>query len=1365
MCPLRITHRLRRSCQTDRPQGVALVAVLAVLTTLAVLAGVFATYMHLEQRISSVSREQMQADLLAQSALEHVFSLLRHDANTTPAWDDYSQPWSRTFQPNTPESATAPDGWVYVRCANGITYGRYRVSIEDEAGKININAATALDESMQNEGVGTFEIMLYGEGNRGLPIPLTVARDILRYRYGRDLRPGQANVDDNHNAMLFQFDRIDNNADGRVDEPGEGIDEPQEYNPHNPAWDDRVFSSVRDLSYATPRGEYITPRALRELSRVATVASRSQDVYWDERTGSWQPQVNMNVADNRQLLRVLRRANSERPFEPSSRNLRIMAANLIDYRDENHALSTVGNEYGVEAVCFNEIMANDGSYSLEGEGTNPGYLDRYTFVHRFGIWYNEQSGSYRYGYPIEYKSPRRGSVTVRIDGRNQTYPFSADVRLGRHMIRQFPHFSYNDFQRILTDLGGWVPDMWKNVWLHLRYGDRAQHELHLPIHSNTRDFTLTVGLSSIAEYSNLVEAVDAPICSARILSAWRQNASTWCMFPETSDFWAYPTQTDPSFRRPADHYYYVQIGEQSFGGTFHASGYPFGGQRISWKGYNVNMDVNGDPRRYSETRMVELRAEDLRGTSMTMPHGLDRIDMLRWNYKDGEPVRARNGFIHVLLSSTRDTGYANGLGRTSDSAAAASKVSSDVIYIMRPDIIELINISDTPISMRNWRVVINTGSYADQVAVIDSATQYNRARGGFYDNPNPSIPAGGYFYLTNNRRIFDMEYGGSKTGVWGDSPDEQYGCFELLDDLWGVRYKITRVSGNRLYVEGANWRPGQMVGEMMEIHSPNVYPDRNGPTGIRKSVWRSGPNWLDAQNYISWPFDGVSAGDDVVILGMPRQGGFLSMTMKNEYNQIVARTVEYGSVEEGELNHSTEKFDPTHYTWIKTTPPTFGGTEARARNRTQPHSPLNRPYVKNSYYASIGEIQQVRTAQDWENIGADSRGALATRVLRSVDHYFTVSGVRLDAEEPGAHISGWQKAFGTIRSVTPTVLTSADVAWEPGIWEGQRLRMMSGESQGRIFAVGGNARQSLTVEGYSIPGDAHLRAQPGDVFSVGPGYMTPMFYTRRSGDRGEWEWKNKGILPGTYGLYIFGLNDSIDTTEFLEENYNAEFDVEVWNFQTREYESMPVAAPDGAPSAADDVYGMTRSGRRFQCDKSDGFYCGQVYPQHISSEGGIRVRLTPHNVGGVRNSGFAWFDYAYLAPAPTIGKINLNTAPPRVLSALQGITPRLAHDIAQGINNEGQRVLKPYRYPSDILSVRGMTPDIYRRIGNLITTRSDQFRVVIDAETFHDISGDGIFREDLGDTKGAIIRREVVIDRSKFIDNGTQGNAFTYTYY
>ena len=84
------------------------------------------------------------------------------------------------------------------------------------------------------------------------------------------------------------------------------------------------------------------------------------------------------------------------------------------------------------------------------------------------------------------------------------------------------------------------------------------------------------------------------------------------------------------------------------------------------------------------------------------------------------------------------------------------------------------------------------------------------------------------------------------------------------------------------------------------------------------------------------------------------------------------------------------------------------------------------------------------------------------------------------------------------------------------------------------------------------------------------------------------------------------------------------------------------------------------------------------------------------------------------------GKINVNTASPRILSSLKGVDQNIAKNIYLGINSFDKPVLKPYKVVTDLLDVKGMSTKIYANIHNLITVRSDQFRVNIIVQTLKD---------------------------------------------
>ena len=708
-------------------------------------------------------------------------------------------------------------------------------------------------------------------------------------------------------------------------------------------------------------------------------------------------------------------------------------------------------------------------------------------------------------------------------------------------------------------------------------------------------------------------------------------------------------------------------------------------------------------------------------------------------YNNGKPVRANEyGFMEVTVTSP-------------DGCSASKPINLDNILFKRPDVVELINVSDNPISLRNWRVVMNTGVSAETLAVIDKARYYSDKQGGRYDDPNPRIPPDGFFYLTNDRDLFAMEYC-SGNPSYGDGKMENIPVFELPDRTWGITYPIIAVGpeAGHVYafkVDGAFWKTDQLKNEIIMILAQRGKSEYN-PNGIIETIHRntrdtlykgSGWQWKDHKN--------LKVGDRVMVLGLPRQGGFVSFTLKNEYNQITARTTTYGSTEEDEVGYSTEKVDPTHYTWLKIRKPTIGGDDRIARNQSTLRPDYAKPNIKNNNYTSVAEVQKVRKADDWENLGTKN-GRETIQALKVLSRYFTVAGVRLDAEDDGAHLSGWAPSFGTVSKPGLNLVTAGNSAWKPSVWAGQKLVMLSGTCKGEEFVITNNTRDSIMTDGYSTKNRETLRVKPGDRFSIGPAYGTPLYYTRTSNDEGIWEWKDKQLEKTNYGLYLFGLNDSIKTTEFLEENWNADLSVAVYNYRTEEFEELPLR--DALNQREEFI--TTRGSTRLQYDKSDGIYCGIIRADHISSSGGMKLQLIAHNLENEDCSGFAWFDYVYLTPGVTDGKININTASQRVLTALRGITPSLVENIAAGLDAFGHKSLKPYKEIADILDVAGFNPDNYGGICNLITIRSDQFRVAVIAQSLRDADNDGTFQPGNGDEITAESRTDVVVDRSELTD-------------
>ncbi|RLD11576.1 MAG: hypothetical protein DRI44_03265, partial [Chlamydiae bacterium] len=321
-------------------------------------------------------------------------------------------------------------------------------------------------------------------------------------------------------------------------------------------------------------------------------------------------------------------------------------------------------------------------------------------------------------------------------------------------------------------------------------------------------------------------------------------------------------------------------------------------------------------------------------------------------------------------------------------------------------------------------------------------------------------------------------------------------------------------------------------------------------------------------------------------------------------------------------------------------------------------------------------------------------------------------------------------------------------------WVGHTLRFLTGPLRGEKYPIVSNSKNTILLASKnsryiprSAPNRKALKPNKGNKFSIGPAYATPMCYTRKSGESAAWTWKNAIPYPGTYNLYIYGLNDAIDTTEFLEENNNALLDVEIWNYHTKKFDVLK---------------------KRGQYGKQDSFNAGKIKPENISGDGSVKIKLTAHNVierntedkigekmkgSGGRQTGIAWFNYAVITPVPVPGRVNINTAPPRLLAALPGINSELAENIFEGRDRNNKKNLKPYKTLGDLFKVNGMTPDIFERCVNILSLNSDVFTVEVEAQLIKPALMDGQHSE-LKNAEDIIATRKkrFVIETDKKVD-------------
>jgi len=716
----------------------------------------------------------------------------------------------------------------------------------------------------------------------------------------------------------------------------------------------------------------------------------------------------------------------------------------------------------------------------------------------------------------------------------------------------------------------------------------------------------------------------------------------------------------------------------------------------------------------------DLGVSGVVGGEYTVDNDLSR----QWVYNDGEPIKTKaDGWMEIMLTSSQDI-----------SRKANRRQWLGYFRVLAPESVEMYNASATPISLANWRVICNTGSHATQIGKIHSTAYYDRKLRQRVIDDNPVVQPQGHFYLVNDTELFDNWYGNADN-KWGTVANEEIPVFQMDEQNWGVSYKIKKTKfvdpiGGVITVDERNLDRDTFRGETIKIIDKEGEDDPDSWNNIFAPVlffdfFGNKINNLAPNEIVIDPIGNVAnfnsgelVGKSIMVLGLLRSGGIVSLTLKNEYDQVCARTVDYGEVDFDEYNVSTEKIDPTKTTWVKRKKPSIGGTEKKALNRSMQSHHNDKFFIKNGPYCSVGEMRNVSTGNDFERLGGSGNLSKGANALSALSKYMCASHIRLESCLGDVTRVGWEEAYDEVEKSSLRSVTGKKGKWELNKWAGHTLRFLTGKLRGEKYPIIDNSKNTLDLSHKnskyiprSVPDRKSLKPGRGDKFSIGPGFKTPLCYTRKSGDSAVWTWQNAIPYPGTYNFYIYGLNDAIDTTEFLEENNNASIDVELWNYKNN-------------------IYDMIK--KRGKYGKQDSFNAGEIKPDNISPDGSIQMRLTAHNVteintedksgqevegSGGMQTGIAWFNYALVTPVPVLGRVNINTASPRLLSSLPGISAKLARNIHDGVDTSNKKTLKPYRHLGDLFKVKGMTPDVFERCVNILTIDSSVFTVEIEAET------------------------------------------------
>ncbi|MCK5852787.1 hypothetical protein KAH27_07135, partial [bacterium] len=785
-------------------------AVLAILVVLAMMAASFTVLMNIEQKQSAVQLNSQQLDMLVNSGLEQAKAILtvnklyKEVNNSISIMSDERASFSK---------------WMLIKNEEGKVNARYRFRIEDESSKVNINKAFLLKNG-KGTGWDTGEIVL----PRALGVPRKSAQKLIDYRYGKNKIPGTRGDDDQNNLILMA-DGIDNNANGIIDEDDEGINDPKEYNSEHLKGDDTKFSSMTELMNIIMADNKklsanLQAGLIRELPRRATI-------YSIDKPGS--PTLpndmpsDINSMTPRECRNLLIRANSYLPFEPNAVKQRQLAVNLIDYRDGNHVLSTLGSTYGVEAICFNEILANDESCTIKfQDGAQPksmpksywrkryGSADDKRLIYRVDVIYDcvpDDPKDADYGAHYYNLDPRRGWRIRKQPGKTSI----GGITRGSVITLKMPKVIGKRGNTSQPDISPYQKDPPpKNLPGNKKWCKWP-----------SSGWIFVFGSGS--DYKNLYNGIIKTL--RKINSADGNRPRFTKNYFKNSQAMVYGWTDYPAGYNPEPvGCFLINRGDQNkliINSTDVNSGEKFAarlskiknkdGTPMSFDNCDLSITINSWGDRSSLAMVPKANVTYLirsrrpiagryfkiiigrppKGRIEGYPNELgvsgvvggdftdDKDYTRQWGYNDGEPVKTgRGGWIKIMLTS-------------SPKISRARKIRQALAYfrMIAPEVVEMYNASATPISLANWRVICNTGSLATQIGKIHSTSYYDqKLRRGITDD-NPVVQPRGHFYLVNDTKLFDGWYGNGDN-KWGSRADEQVPVFQMDEQNWGVTYKI-----------------------------------------------------------------------------------------------------------------------------------------------------------------------------------------------------------------------------------------------------------------------------------------------------------------------------------------------------------------------------------------------------------------------------------------------------------------------------------------------------------------------------------------------------------------------------------------------
>lgn len=818
--------------------------------------------------------------------------------------------------------------------------------------------------------------------------------------------------------------------------------------------------------------------------------------FWD---GSWQKQTPASLAEPKEMLAKMKRENKD----AEDRALLELALNLSDACDENHTLQENAGIYGAEAIDFSEILSDDGSELRFAYRANAVYKER--AVTSLPYFYGTRD--YDANAPVTEDDPAKREL---FDPKVARYVLKNECR--RENGRIFVKLSTN---ALTEDSEAALLKSWQKK-------KNAQFpENHLWKNCRVAFFGLAV----------------KGITPRAVFKIADSDGESLVLRDEEGLF---NSITNSSFR-------FAQLRGWVHSETLYSEA---GGQAL-WlavsdlmkgKYYEVQLqDANFPVPLEDGTYGME------RNKKLVIDGVETEADRYAFLYAEGKPQKSGPlGEMELLVKSPSD-------------CAPNKRLRINSVYFRRPDIIAIINKSEAPLLLSDWRLTAQTGSGSTLLGVLpQEAALYPGAR----------------FYLTDSSEIACLEYGFRPLDATFSPRDS---VVSLPSGSWGLDYEISEVKelkkGAQYYThvgcKNALWEEDELIDEVAETKDGLRFPIEGG----------NNKNTLVFSNLRLERYAGLKAGDLIRIIGLPRHVEYASLTLKNEYASVAARTKGIRRPKDAKPCSSL-KFE--NDVWRL--------NETPFRNYT----PVE---LKTFFDRPLTNDAEVKASLD------------DAKLIEAYLHSNALSLYSLEFPASEAfHEGAWQLAGGRAEKVEKGFAFSKG-AWPAGFWAGQKIRFLSGELKGETFAVTGSFENVVSPCGLSLPSRKRLNAFKEGKAALGPGYRNIFYTAYKNEARSEWTFSNLWDCAGGE-LYLKGLSDAIDSGEFLEENHNALLKPELFNWEENAWETLPSV--------------------RFQ--KNDAAYLSALEARHISHKGCLRLRLTAKGLNDPEGSKRAWFQGIAVSP-------------------------------------------------------------------------------------------------------------------------------------